>query len=148
MEVAKQVGPPVTVTDKTHFYVLCSPFQTVIIANSDTFRTTFAIQINFARISSVITSDCQCREAPGAFFSIEAELVKRVELYPVNFHDTGRSAANQTFIFSIYFYVKLTDGSIARVPCDLRTCRQAYRDRRLELGSGVADRRGFPGVAF
>src|SRR5205085_8127095 len=41
-----------------------------------------------------------------------------IKLYPVNFHHTGRSAANETFLFAVNFYEKITDGSIARVPCD------------------------------
>ena len=75
-----------------------------------------AIEINVARVSSVIASDCQRREELGAFFSIQAELVKGVELYPVDVHDTGGSTADEAFIFSIYFYVEVTNRSVSRVP--------------------------------
>ena len=77
-----------------------------------------AIQKKLVRVSLVIASDCQCREEPGTFFRIQAEVVKGVELYPVDFHGSGRCMTDETFIFAIYFYVKLTYASISGVPCD------------------------------
>src|SRR4029077_11564523 len=70
-------------------------------------------------ISSVIASDCQRRKKFGALLTVQVKLIKRVKLYPVNFHLTGRSAANETFVFAVNFYIELTDCSISGVPCDL-----------------------------
>ena len=56
------------------------------------------------------------------FFAIQAKLVNRIELDPVNFRAAGRSMADQTFIFSIYLDVQFAYLSIAGVPCDLSAC--------------------------
>src|SRR5262249_2781591 len=112
-------------------YLLYSPFQecsarrglrVLRLADSDILRSMPAIQNNFVRVSSVIASDYQFFQELRAFFRIEAKLVKGVELYPLNFHGSGRSMANQTFIFSIYLDVQLADLSVAGVPRDLSAC--------------------------
>src|ERR1051326_583182 len=81
----------------------------------------------FFTVSSVIASDCQSREQPGALLRIKAKLVNRIKLYPVDVRHTGRTAADHTFVFSIYFHTESTRPIVSRVPFNLRASGRLVR---------------------
>src|SRR5438093_10699694 len=86
-----------------------------------------AIQKKLVRVSLVIASDCQCREEPGTFFRIQAEVVKGVELYPVDFHGCGRRMTDEPSIFATYFSVPRTYAAISAVPCHSSAIHRSSR---------------------